>query len=161
MPGAAVDQRQAAGESLGDADDDRLGADDHDRDLAGEALRRRVPVRARFPAAEHAEGPDPGRARRSGADAGARVVALDGARRANAPAARPLCADAGRRGSRPAVGDVMLPIATTTDATPTAAADSSSVAFQPMLFGQQHVDRYRATDGEEGHEWQGGPRCCC
>lgn len=24
-----------------------------------------------------------------------------------------------------------------------------------MLFGQQHVDRYRATDGEEGHEWQG------
>jgi len=24
-----------------------------------------------------------------------------------------------------------------------------------MLFGQEHVDRYRATDGEEGHEWQG------
>lgn len=24
-----------------------------------------------------------------------------------------------------------------------------------MLFGQQHVDRYRETDGEEGHEWQG------
>ena len=24
-----------------------------------------------------------------------------------------------------------------------------------MLFGQQHVDRYRATDGEEGHDWQG------
>jgi len=24
-----------------------------------------------------------------------------------------------------------------------------------MLFGQQHVDRYRATDGEEGHEWEG------
>ena len=23
------------------------------------------------------------------------------------------------------------------------------------LFGQEHVDRYRATDGEEGHEWQG------
>jgi deazaflavin-dependent oxidoreductase (nitroreductase family) len=22
------------------------------------------------------------------------------------------------------------------------------------LFGQEHVDRYRATDGEEGHEWQ-------
>lgn len=24
-----------------------------------------------------------------------------------------------------------------------------------MLYGQEHVDRYRATDGEEGHEWQG------
>lgn len=24
-----------------------------------------------------------------------------------------------------------------------------------MLFGQQHVDRYRATDGEEGHDWKG------
>jgi deazaflavin-dependent oxidoreductase (nitroreductase family) len=24
-----------------------------------------------------------------------------------------------------------------------------------MLFGQQHVDRYHATHGEEGHEWQG------
>lgn len=24
-----------------------------------------------------------------------------------------------------------------------------------MLFGQQHVERYRETDGEEGHEWQG------
>jgi deazaflavin-dependent oxidoreductase (nitroreductase family) len=24
-----------------------------------------------------------------------------------------------------------------------------------MLFGQEHVDRYRATEGEEGHEWQG------
>jgi deazaflavin-dependent oxidoreductase (nitroreductase family) len=24
-----------------------------------------------------------------------------------------------------------------------------------MLFGQAHVDRYRATDGEEGHDWQG------
>ncbi len=23
------------------------------------------------------------------------------------------------------------------------------------LFGQQHVERYRATDGEEGHDWQG------
>jgi deazaflavin-dependent oxidoreductase (nitroreductase family) len=23
------------------------------------------------------------------------------------------------------------------------------------LFGQEHVDRYRATDGEEGHEWRG------
>jgi deazaflavin-dependent oxidoreductase (nitroreductase family) len=23
------------------------------------------------------------------------------------------------------------------------------------LFGQEHVDRYRATGGEEGHEWQG------
>jgi deazaflavin-dependent oxidoreductase (nitroreductase family) len=23
------------------------------------------------------------------------------------------------------------------------------------MFGQEHVDRYRATDGEEGHEWQG------
>ncbi|MEK6229134.1 MAG: nitroreductase family deazaflavin-dependent oxidoreductase [Actinomycetota bacterium] len=24
-----------------------------------------------------------------------------------------------------------------------------------MLFGQEHVDRYQATDGEEGHEWRG------
>jgi len=24
-----------------------------------------------------------------------------------------------------------------------------------MLFGQQHVERYEATDGEEGHGWQG------
>jgi deazaflavin-dependent oxidoreductase (nitroreductase family) len=24
-----------------------------------------------------------------------------------------------------------------------------------MLFGQEHVDRYRATDGDEGYEWQG------
>ncbi len=23
------------------------------------------------------------------------------------------------------------------------------------LFGQEHVDRYLATDGEEGHEWRG------
>lgn len=24
-----------------------------------------------------------------------------------------------------------------------------------MLFGREHVERYRATDGAEGHEWQG------
>jgi deazaflavin-dependent oxidoreductase (nitroreductase family) len=24
-----------------------------------------------------------------------------------------------------------------------------------MLFGQEHVDRYLATNGEEGHDWQG------
>jgi deazaflavin-dependent oxidoreductase (nitroreductase family) len=24
-----------------------------------------------------------------------------------------------------------------------------------MLFGQEHVDRYVATDGKEGHDWQG------
>ena len=24
-----------------------------------------------------------------------------------------------------------------------------------MLFGQEHVERYRSTDGEEGHDWQG------
>ncbi len=24
-----------------------------------------------------------------------------------------------------------------------------------MLFGKEHVERYRATDGKEGHEWQG------
>jgi deazaflavin-dependent oxidoreductase (nitroreductase family) len=23
------------------------------------------------------------------------------------------------------------------------------------LFGQEHVDRYEATDGEDGHDWQG------
>lgn len=25
-----------------------------------------------------------------------------------------------------------------------------------MLFGQEHVERYRATDGEEGYDWQRG-----
>ena len=25
-----------------------------------------------------------------------------------------------------------------------------------MLFGQEHVERYQATDGEEGHEWRKG-----
>jgi deazaflavin-dependent oxidoreductase (nitroreductase family) len=24
-----------------------------------------------------------------------------------------------------------------------------------ILFGQEHIDRYLATDGEEGHDWQG------
>ena len=24
-----------------------------------------------------------------------------------------------------------------------------------MLFGQEHVERYQATGGEEGHDWQG------
>jgi deazaflavin-dependent oxidoreductase (nitroreductase family) len=24
-----------------------------------------------------------------------------------------------------------------------------------MLFGQEHIDRYEATDGQEGHDWQG------
>ncbi|MDH2427253.1 nitroreductase family deazaflavin-dependent oxidoreductase [Sphaerisporangium sp. TRM90804] len=24
-----------------------------------------------------------------------------------------------------------------------------------MLYGKEHVDRYQATDGEEGHDWQG------
>jgi deazaflavin-dependent oxidoreductase (nitroreductase family) len=24
-----------------------------------------------------------------------------------------------------------------------------------MLFGQEHVDRYRETEGEEGHDWNG------
>jgi hypothetical protein len=24
-----------------------------------------------------------------------------------------------------------------------------------VLFGQEHVDRYLATGGEEGHDWQG------
>jgi deazaflavin-dependent oxidoreductase (nitroreductase family) len=23
------------------------------------------------------------------------------------------------------------------------------------LFGEEHIERYRATDGEEGHDWQG------
>jgi deazaflavin-dependent oxidoreductase (nitroreductase family) len=23
------------------------------------------------------------------------------------------------------------------------------------MFGQEHIDRYRATDGAEGHDWQG------
>src|SRR6476469_5124104 len=25
-----------------------------------------------------------------------------------------------------------------------------------MLFGKEHVDRYRATDGKEGHDWKEG-----
>jgi deazaflavin-dependent oxidoreductase (nitroreductase family) len=25
-----------------------------------------------------------------------------------------------------------------------------------MLYGKEHVDRYRATDGEEGHDWERG-----
>src|SRR5262245_34759063 len=24
-----------------------------------------------------------------------------------------------------------------------------------MLFGKEHVDKYRATDGREGHDWRG------
>lgn len=28
-----------------------------------------------------------------------------------------------------------------------------------MLFGQEHVERYQATDGEEGHHWQPGVFC--
>src|ERR1700712_5266226 len=24
-----------------------------------------------------------------------------------------------------------------------------------MLFGQEHVQRYRETDGQEGHDWEG------
>jgi deazaflavin-dependent oxidoreductase (nitroreductase family) len=27
-----------------------------------------------------------------------------------------------------------------------------------MLFGQEHVERYEATDGEEGHDWQKGTK---
>lgn len=27
-----------------------------------------------------------------------------------------------------------------------------------MLFGQEHVQRYRETDGEEGHDWQKGSK---
>ncbi|GAA1256109.1 nitroreductase family deazaflavin-dependent oxidoreductase [Sphaerisporangium rubeum] len=26
---------------------------------------------------------------------------------------------------------------------------------QQFLFGQEHVDKYRETDGQEGHDWQG------
>jgi hypothetical protein len=25
------------------------------------------------------------------------------------------------------------------------------------LFGKEHFDRYRETDGEEGHDWRGTP----
>ena len=27
--------------------------------------------------------------------------------------------------------------------------------MRALLFGQEHVDRYRETDGAEGHDWQG------
>lgn len=30
-----------------------------------------------------------------------------------------------------------------------------STIVSTVLFGQEHVDRYRATDGAEGHEWNG------
>lgn len=30
----------------------------------------------------------------------------------------------------------------------------TTISVMP-LFGQEHVERYRATDGEEGHDWQG------
>lgn len=26
-----------------------------------------------------------------------------------------------------------------------------------MLFGQEHIERYEATNGEEGHDWRGAP----
>jgi deazaflavin-dependent oxidoreductase (nitroreductase family) len=29
------------------------------------------------------------------------------------------------------------------------------MAQAEVLYGQEHVDRYRATDGEEGHDWRG------
>ena len=35
------------------------------------------------------------------------------------------------------------------------ASIQTSLDGEPMLFGQEHVDRYRETDGEEGHDWQG------
>ena len=29
---------------------------------------------------------------------------------------------------------------------------------EKILFGQEHVERYQATDGEEGHDWvEGAP----
>lgn len=28
-----------------------------------------------------------------------------------------------------------------------------------MLFGKEHVDRYKATDGREGHDWENGVKC--
>jgi hypothetical protein len=30
-----------------------------------------------------------------------------------------------------------------------------------MLFGQEHVEKYRETGGEVGHEWQPGSSPCC
>ena len=32
--------------------------------------------------------------------------------------------------------------------------DPTTILGMP-LFGQEHVERYRATDGAEGHDWQG------
>jgi deazaflavin-dependent oxidoreductase (nitroreductase family) len=32
----------------------------------------------------------------------------------------------------------------------------SSVSWQAMLFGPEHVERYLETDGEEGHDWRNG-----
>ena len=29
------------------------------------------------------------------------------------------------------------------------------LVFASMLFGEEHVRRYRETDGQEGHDWQG------
>jgi deazaflavin-dependent oxidoreductase (nitroreductase family) len=30
------------------------------------------------------------------------------------------------------------------------------MAEEEVLYGQEHVDRYRATNGEEGHDWRNG-----
>jgi F420H(2)-dependent quinone reductase len=32
---------------------------------------------------------------------------------------------------------------------------AESMERECMLYGQEHVDRYVETDGDEGHEWQG------
>src|SRR5579875_482324 len=33
--------------------------------------------------------------------------------------------------------------------------DAGSKEATMPLFGKEHVERYQATDGEEGHDWQG------
>lgn len=39
---------------------------------------------------------------------------------------------------------------------PQRAAAGTAVYVDTMLFGQKHVERYQATDGEEGYSWRNG-----
>ena len=47
------------------------------------------------------------------------------------------------------------------DSPPESTRSYSLIGWRPsslenqMLFGQEHVKRYRETDGAEGHEWHG------
>src|SRR5262249_4500055 len=42
-----------------------------------------------------------------------------------------------------------------TASAPSSCARSSRGRFKRMLYGKEHVQRYRETGGEEGHDWRG------